>query len=179
MKDKMEDFIRGQRAAFDDLEPNLGVWDKIDAALPEQQKARVIPWRRFMAAASILILVGLVGFWAYDAGKQQGVAMTLSEISPEMGEVEAYYKAEIQNKTALLTSLSPDHEVNHDLVEVESFMQELRNDLKDVSPQEREIVIQAMIENYRTRLEILERVLDRIPGNSLPTKSSDNDTKNI
>lgn len=179
MKDKMEKFISEQRSAFDDLEPNPAIWNKIDAALPAQRKARIIPWRRFMVAASILMLMGLIGFFAYDAGKQQGVATTLSEISPELGEVEAYYKSEIQNKTAMLTSLAPDNDVTNDLAEVESFMQELKKELMDVSPHEREIVIQAMIENYRSRLEILDRVLNRLPGNSSPTKISNNETKNI
>jgi len=73
MKDKMEDFIREQRAAFDDLEPNPAIWDRIDEALPVQRKARIIPWRRLMVAASLLMLVGLVGFWAYNAGMKQGV----------------------------------------------------------------------------------------------------------
>ena len=179
MKDNMEQFIRENRAAFDDLEPSSHVWEHIDRSLPVKRGARIIRWQRFAVAASILLLVGLVGFFSFQQGKQQGVAITLAEISPELGEAEAYYQSEINNKMALLASLAPDHEVTHDLKEAESFLQELKTELKDVSPGEREIVIQAMIENYRTRLDILERVLDRLPGNSLPTKSSDNETKNI
>jgi len=179
MKENMEDFIRNRRSEFDDLEPNPMIWDKIDRALPQKKKARIISWRSLAVAASILLVIGAVGMIAFQQGVQQGTEMSLSEVSPELHEVENYYQDQIKNKTALLASLAPDHEVNSDLVEVEAFMQELKSELKDVSPGEREIVIQAMIENYRTRLEILERVIDRLPGKSSPTKSSNNETKNI
>lgn len=176
MKDNMERFIREQRAAFDDLEPSEKIWGQIEQALPQQRKARIIPWQRFAAAASVLLLVGMVGFFAFQQGKQQGVAMTLSDISEELAEAEVYYQSEIKNKTAKLASLAPDHEIKYDLEEAEHYMLELKNELKDVSPNEREIVIQAMIENYRKRLEILERVLDRLPGKFSPSKSSNNET---
>lgn len=171
MKDELEKFVLNNRDSFDDKEPSPMLWDKIEKAIPEQKTARIIPWFRMAAAASILLLVGMVGFFAYQSGVNQGVAMTLADVSPEMAEAENYYEKEIENKKAILASLSSEEDVHVDLKEMEAFMIELKNELKDVSPNEREVVIQAMIENYRTRLEILERVIDRLPENSKPTKS--------
>ena len=176
MKDSMERFIKENRAAFDDLEPSEKIWGQIEQALPAPRKARIFTLQRFAAAASILLLIGMVGFFAFQQGKQQGVAMTLSDISEELAEAETYYQSELKSKTAKLASLAPGHEVNIDLKEAESYMLELKKELKDVSLNEREIVIQAMIENYRTRLEILERVLERLPGNSSSIKSANNET---
>ncbi|NNE30499.1 MAG: hypothetical protein HKN16_12745 [Saprospiraceae bacterium] len=179
MNDRLEKFISENREAFDDKMPSRELWDKIESQLPREAKVRKFNWRSLSIAATFLLLVGLVGFFAFQSGKQQGVAMTLAEVSPEYAEAEQYYQTEIQNKLVLLASHNPDEEITRDLSEMEAFMQELKIEFQNINTNEREIVVQEMIKNYRSRLDFLERVLEKLSTHSSPTKIEKNEYKNI
>ena len=57
--------------------------------------------------------------------------------------------------------------------QIDLAMQELRAELTDVPPGNREQVVRAMIENYKAKTAILQRVLERLE----PTKTDQNDKK--
>jgi len=177
MKDKLENFVRENREGFDHKAPPTDLWAKVEAGLPAKQR-RLFPWKSLSIAAGFLILLGLVGTWGYNQGMQQGEVNSLAEISSELGQVEKHYQTEIKNKMAQLASFNKTEEVQGDIKEMEEFLNELKSDLKDTPKSEREVVIQAMISNYRSRVELLERVLDRLQQNSTHKLSKD-ETKSI
>lgn len=177
MKDRLENFVRENREGFDYKAPPADLWAKVETGLPAKQR-RIIPWRKLSIAAGFLILLGIVGTWSYNQGMQQGTINSLAEISSELGEVEKHYQTEIKNKMTLLAAYNKEDEVKGDFKEMEEFLNELKLDLKDTPKNEREVVIQAMIANYQSRVDLLERVLDRLQQNSTKKISKD-ETKSI
>ena len=177
MKDRLEKFVRENRESFDHKAPPADLWAKVEAGLPTKHR-RLFPWRLLSIAAGLMILLGLVGTWAFKQGMQQGAVNSLAEISSEFGEVEKHYQTEIKNKMAQLASFNKEDEVKGDIIEMDEFLNELKSDLKDTPKNERDVVIQAMIANYRSRVDLLERVLDRLQQNST-NKLSKDETKSI
>ncbi len=178
MKDHIEDFIEKNREGLDRRTPSASLWDNIEQQLPTK-KRKLIPWRTLAVAASFLLVLGSVGTWAYNQGMKQGEINSMADISIELGEAEKHYQSEIKEKMAILASYNKAEEVQIDLLEMEEFLSELKRDLKDTPKKDREVVIQAMIENYRSRVELLEKVLDHLPNNSTHSKLSKDETKSI
>ena len=166
--DDLESFIRDNRSAFDAEAPDLRVWAAIEAATPAQKKAKTvgIGWGHHLMriAAAIGLLVAGVGVGLWYAGTQQTSNMAMGEVSGEYREVEQYYQRDIagkQQKLASFVGYQPA-EVDEDLKQLDQIMSELRQELANVPRGNREQVVRAMIENYKAKASILERVLERL-----------------
>lgn len=166
--DELESFIRQHREAFDVETPDGRVWAAIEAAAPPAKKAKVVgmPWTRHLlrAAAAIALLLAGVGLGIWYAGLKETPAMAMGDVSGEYREVEQYYQRDIagkQQRLATFTGYQPA-EVDEDLQQLDRIMSELRRDLANVPPGNREQVVRAMIENYKAKASILERVLERL-----------------
>jgi hypothetical protein len=72
-------------------------------------------------------------------------------------------------------------EVRADLEQLDKAMEELRLELANVPPGNREQVVRAMIENYQAKLIILKRVLERLDDtqNGGDNRTLSNGIKNI
>ncbi len=175
----LEGFIRQNRESLDTETPDLRVWNHVIAALPGP-KAMVVrmTWRRYLirAAASIaLLVVGLsAGIWY--ARSTDGSGMAMAEVSPEYAELEQYYKHDIRDKKEKLASFagSQSADVLQDIEQLDRIMEELRRDLATVPKGNRQQVVRAMIENYKAKAAILERVLE-----SLEEKQQENDNSKL
>ena len=99
---------------------------------------------------------------------------------PELREAEMYYSGMIHTKLEEVKPLlreypSLEEELNSDLSELDSIYSGLKSDLKDnIANHE---VIEAMIQNYRLRISILEDMLVFLEGKK--DKNSINNTKKI
>jgi hypothetical protein len=166
--DKLEKYILDHREAFDDLEPDPALWERVDT-----RKTPVIRinWKdiAWKVAAVAVIFVASYFFHDYMAsrnhlspmktGKNSGDA---SPMAKELIEAEAYYSAQInlkKDEVFRLAAANPEirHEVDNELVDLDRVFNELKEDLKDNAANEE--VIEAMIQNYRLKLEILEDML--------------------
>lgn len=184
--DPLENFIRENREALDSEIPDLKVWANVAKATPAKAKIVGIGWQRALlrAAASVaLLIVGLTaGIWYARSGEP--VAMAMSEVSNEYAELEQYFQRDIAGKTQKLATFTGSQpvEVNQDLQQLDNVMAELRQELANVPEGNREQVIRAMIENYKAKAAILERVLERLEQ-SIQTETknsnSENETKHI
>ncbi|MDY0286521.1 MAG: hypothetical protein RBR21_10340, partial [Bacteroidales bacterium] len=90
----------------------------------------------------------------------QGIAMI-----HELQEAEAFYEARINQSKTRLASYSTQHpelleEINNDLEQLSQVYEELKNDLDDHAANQE--IIEAMIQNYRLRLGILEQILAQL-----------------
>ena len=166
--DKLEKYILDNREGFNDLEPDPAIWDRVDT-----RKAPIIRinWKdiAWKAAAVAIIFTASYFFHDYMASRsQQGKAMmgknqeAASPIVKELIEAEAYYTSQINQKkdeVFRLAAGNPEirHEVDNELVDLDRVYNELKEDLKDNAANEE--VIEAMIQNYRLKLEILEDML--------------------
>ena len=175
MKDRLENFISENREAFDDQVPDLKVWAAIDKELSDEEKPQAVirPLRRFLSIAAAIAFLLTVGA---AIGLQIGQQSSTDPLaSTEFQEAKQYYDTQIQEKRNVLASYSESSIVQEDLEQLESFLQELKSDLEVAPPENREQIINAMIQNYRTRLEILDRVLEKIESTNQKTLKSEKD----
>ncbi len=164
----LESFIKQNRESFDSEMPQGQAWENISKSLPKPKAINVhIGWQRSImriAAAMALLVVGIgAGIW-YE--RQDGAAsgMAMSDVSGEYKELEQYYQRDISVKREKLASFTGNQpkEVGEDLKQLDEIMAQLRQELADVPPGNREQVVRAMINNYRAKTAILQRVLERL-----------------
>lgn len=181
--DQIETFIRKHRDALDTEVPDLKVWTNIAAEVPAKTKIVRMTWQRSLlrAAASIALLVTGLGLGIWYARSSETPAMSMGDVSTEYAELEQYFQRDIsakQQKLATFTGSQPA-EVHQDLEQLDIVMSELQQELANVPTGNREQVVRAMIENYKAKAAILERVLERLEPTKTETKNNDSEIKNI
>ncbi len=163
----LEKFISDNRDDFAEESLPEGHEQRFLLRLEKNQidkKGRVQFWR--VAAAIIVLLVAggslLLPRLNSPADVQYG-SMALSEVSEEMADIELYYSSELDRQYESLLALS----------ETDAGVKQLFNELDTLNVQyvdlEKQLyksgkndrVVLAMIENFRLRLEIVEK-LERI-----------------
>lgn len=181
MKDNLEKFILEKRQEFDTLEPGDGVWTKIEKNIKTR---KTLNWRIVMGRAAAVILLFAASYLVHefvDARKEE-ISHTKEKdkkdsIIPEIREAEVYYSNLIHEKLQEIKPMISENpvlqkEIKKDLNQLDSIYSTLKNDLKDnIANHE---VIEAMIENYRLRLSILEDILLQIKPEDDVNNSKDN-----
>lgn len=173
MKDKLEEFVTENRDSFDFYEPGKEVWDSVKSNL---KQARVIRfnYRTLLVrvAAVLIIFFGSYYFHGFMQNRENKNRVTLQSrieenimMIPELIETEAYYANEVSARLIELkqfTSVYPEIEedVRYDLNELDSVYAEIKKDLKDNVANDE--VIEALIQNYRLKLKILEDLLGQL-----------------
>jgi len=184
-KDKLEEFVNKNREAFELFEPDPSIWLGV-----VDEQAKVKPqslWKNrknWMVAASIAIIVTCSYFVGYysNRGHARGNDIALNAVTQpkdsllaELMDAQAYYSVKIAdrlNKVEVMTAKMPEEqkEFKGDLKELDSALMELKEDLKENV--DNKDVIEAMINNYRLKLEILEDLLQKLDA----IKKEDTDT---
>ena len=80
-------------------------------------------------------------------------------------DAEAYYSSKISTLSSNVFQLSSDKpeirtDIETEFLELDNIFKELKHDLKDNAANEE--VLQAMIQNYRIKLEILTEILEQL-----------------
>ncbi|MDX2431870.1 MAG: hypothetical protein QNK35_13115 [Bacteroides sp.] len=165
MSDRLEDFVRQHREEFDLREPDPSVWLKINPAnAPVVKSQRPLRWLRVAAVIAVIFAGSSVGIH-YLTGGNSEADLYSEQIYMEMQETEAFYTRMVSERyKELKPFLASDPMANEmltsDLEELDQVYLDLKNDLKDnVSNPE---VIEAMVLNYRIKLEILEDLLNQL-----------------
>ncbi len=155
MKEHLEDFVRGHSQDFDILEPDDRLWEGIDKKLNKANRRPVL-YYIYRATAVAALLAVLFSVQQFFSGRQNA-----GEI-PELQEADLYYTTLINQKMEQVKPFLSEYpgledELNNDLSELDSIYKDLKEDLKDnIANQE---VLEAMIENYRLRIDILEEMV--------------------
>lgn len=159
----LEKFIQENRAEFDSAVPSLEVWAKLDQHLDRQRPMGKVVWmRRLRAAAAVLLLLaagGAMGAYLTNQGK---AVNSLSDVSPEHAEMEQYFSSQVEEKLAKLANYHQDGVVKADLAELDQAYEQLKKELETAPTGADEKIIQAMIETYQTKINILEQVLEKV-----------------
>lgn len=156
MKDRLEKYVLEHRDEFDMLEPSDALWQGIEKKMRKGKKRSIRFYASRVAAVAAIFIVSLIvqKFFLIEKNYYKEI--------PELAEAESYYSGLINAKLEEVKPMLNDfpdieQELNHDLSELDSVYKNLREDLKDnVANQE---VIEAMIENYRLRIDILEEMM--------------------
>jgi len=172
MSDRFEDFIREHSAEFDLHEPDLALWNKIEKQIAPK---RTLNWRFYVSRAAVVIFIFGASILVQQlwVKKGSGTFSTKKEtakiIIPELQEAELYYSGLITEKLEEVKPLlnenpSLEKELKADLGELDSIYSGLKNDLKDNIANDE--VIEAMIQNYRLRISILEDMLSYLKSDN-------------
>jgi hypothetical protein len=164
--DRLEEFIKANRDEFDFRTPSPEVWEKISANNIKTLKPKTGNYFLKIAAVVTLVLLTSVVLWKTNVFTPGNIAKNLQD--PELRELieaEAYYAHQVniklkEIKKCYYTFPELKQDVENDLTELEQMYKVLKKDLKEnVS---NKAVIEAMIENNRYRLKLVDDVLEQI-----------------
>ena len=180
LNDDITPFVRSNRDDFDTEIPNLKIWAAIDKQLNETVKTPTElriekpfafkQWALRIAAALTLLIIGAsAGFYFKTKQEAIEIAQTVDKIAPDFREAEQFYKQKVQNQLVKLTSFQPktDPSVLADLQQIDEIQKELRQELDDAPDATREEIVKRMIDNYKIKLGILERVMQHLDEQQL------------
>lgn len=155
--DELEKHIRNNREAMDIHDPDPSVWNKIETQLPRKSRKNTPPlWKA--AAAVIVAVVALTALLRTTGitGARDNTALSL------VRETEQYYNsllASLYTEAEPMLTANPviRTELEAGMSELDTISMSIREDLKDnVATEE---VIDALIRNYRLRIDLLEDML--------------------
>ncbi len=163
--DNFEEYIRTNRDDLDRYEPSPSVWKKISRKTDRNRRISMI---RYSSAAAILIIAGLAAFfYLRNERKNNGTSVSMQN-QQELRETEVFYNSMFNNmyneaKTILTSQPVVDKELKEGVAQIDSICADLRKDLKDnVSNRE---VIEALIRNYRIKIQLLDDMLKVVKQN--------------
>lgn len=167
MKDELEKYIVENRREFDDYKLDevhkLKLWDNINENLQDKQPQKVIPiWKQpvFKIAASIIIVLGFTfSFYRLSGNESENDIVNL-----ELNEIDNYYKSLVNNQIQLIKNsqtLSTEDQEDFLLLidDLDSEYNTLKQELKERINDQK--VIEAIIENYRKKIQLMENLLER------------------
>jgi hypothetical protein len=168
--DKLEDHIRNNREELDRYSPSSGVWKSI------RRKFRkgFTPMLKWVSVAAIVVVILGTSLIIIRQGYiNPGKRMAGNDIDGAKGnsqlkESEFYYNNLLNSlyteATPMLTA-NPEiqKELNYDISHIDSLCLEIKKDLKDnIANKE---VIEALIQNYRIKIRLLEDILTVLKEN--------------
>jgi hypothetical protein len=168
MEDRFEEFIKHNREGFDYRDPDPRVWQKIESRIHLKRR---FAWGRILQRVAMVVIIFAASYAVNelvhryrtgDLRSQHSPKSSKVQAIPGLMEAEAYYAGLVNEKMDELKPImancpSLKEELNLDLSELDSVYIDLKKDLKDnMANQE---VIEAIIENYRLKISILENLL--------------------
>ena len=165
MSDRLEDFVKQHQEQFDLHEPDPSIWLKINPDNASVVKERnPMRWLRVAAAIAMIFAGSTAGFY-FLTGNRAETDQLSNELYIEMQETEEYYSHMVsQRYNELRPFLASNPVANEmlttDMEELDDVYNELKEDLRDNASNPE--VIEAMIVNYRVKLEILEDLLHQL-----------------
>jgi hypothetical protein len=163
--DKLEKYIRENRTSFDDENPPVHVWHKINNQLDHSHTPQVHIGTYLWRAAAIILFVAVV-WLVIDRNDNERQFAQISEKSDEnqiaFNDVEAFYFQEIDEKQKLILQfVSNNPELDKSLLgeidQLDSTYQILK--LKAEKGYS-EKILDAMVINLQMRIDILNQQLD-------------------
>ena len=171
MKDELKLFTDKNRESFEKYHLDISeAWNGVEDRLEDiEHKSGSNPWKVILKIAAILIVMISLTFGFYlnnqrIAYNNKGIA--LHNISSELADTEAFYTSKIDEKIKLIEISTGDIDpaVKNQLHILDEDYQSLKNDIRDDADSEE--VINAMIEYYRLKLAMLEKILDEVQKNN-------------
>ncbi|MGV3539419.1 MAG: hypothetical protein ACO1OQ_06380 [Rufibacter sp.] len=203
MKDNLKDFVQEHREEFDSFSSRPDLWQDIFAKLQEEQpqpvqeiepvkEARIfsLNWNeawKYAAAVAVLVMVAFSARY-YGGGSvpAETVAaaqpVTLEKIAPELQQIETRFVNVIEQKEAQLKeydlkALGMEKEWEREAMALDSAYAELKKEL--YTTPNREVVIQAMSDNLKMRIAILNRQLQVLENIQTVKQQVTNETKTL
>lgn len=180
-KDKLDEFMEENSELFDVYEPGPDLWEKIRIDVPTTVGAKVFPVKTRLlrystrAAAVAAIFGASYMFHRVVDGKGGETVSNVAQVDSlsqhkayEFQEAQAYYVVQVSNRMKdleLYASEFPDvmQELKAEMIHLDDEFKKLQGDLGEGMA--RQEIVDAMIQNYRLKLEILERMKELLDKN--------------
>jgi hypothetical protein len=163
--DNLENHIRNTRSELDRYEPSHEVWTRVRKKIRKTGRT-VYLW---LSIAAMLVVVLGTALTLFTINRQKGANYrAINKTEPALKETEIYYNTMIRSLYSEAVPLMTRHpviekELNSGMAKLDSIYADIRKDLKDnVANQE---VIEALIQNYRTKIQLLEEMLNLLKEN--------------
>lgn len=164
--DRLEQFIKDNREDFDKKEPSPKVWENISKATAPTKTVLLIPgWLKVAAVITVVVTTTILTKQTDLLTPAGYVSKTTDPELRELIEAEAYYAQQVNGKlkeirNCYYTNPELKEEIETDLTELENMYKVLKKDLQDNISNK--MVIEAMIDNNRNRLKMVDEVLEQI-----------------
>ncbi len=152
-QDPLEDFIRDNRASFDDLKAPAGIWARID----KKDKPVINMWKWSAIAASALLLIAVGYIFGIKTQTQTDIAGW-----DEYMEAEKYYQSRIDSKMQEIKTLPVSQEVINDIQVLDEVYAQLRKQLMEDPNADTQLLLSAMIRHQQQKLDVMEKILNRV-----------------
>lgn len=171
----LEEFIRRNRAGFEEKGPGAHVWKALEKQLKDQQTPKVVSLlkRHWLKAAAVLVLVvnSVMIYQFLQLKKQQ---QNLGTIAPELQEAKMYYTSQIEQKLDDISKYPPealglDSAARKELELRNDTWQMLEAELQQNPGNER--IRSAMIRYYQMKLDLLDKILEELRAKQPETKT--------
>ena len=164
MSDNLKKYVEKNPTDFDiySFDHDSG-WRELSERIGTKSLHRPNRWLT-VAAASVIFLMGMASVLVYQNSQRASVAS-------ELFETESYYRQMVDSKLSSLKGKVDVSFLIEDFTEMDKAFLELKEDLKD--DVDNEEVVEAMINNYRLKLKILERIMIEIEEKDNESKYSD------
>lgn len=169
-KDKLEQYISDHKSDFDQDSPPPMVWMNIEKHLDNEQSngAKIREFRssstmRVMQIAAMFVMVMgvglLIGLQLNDGNSNVYAQPQLQEFV----EAENHYSNEIDKMWTVVKASGVEEQetIQEDLNALDAVYNELKNELLSNPQANTDYVVNAMINNYRSKIDILQTVLNQ------------------
>jgi hypothetical protein len=177
--DNLEEYIRKHREEMDMYKPSSAVRRRIRKGL-KNGKTRGYRWISIAAMIAIIFGTAAVffrqGYRLSLKPERDGSYQTMIKAGSELKEAEIYYNSLANSlyreaKPMLTKNPEINTELTADITHIDSICSEIKKDLKDNVANED--VIEALIQNYRIKIRLLEDMLEILKQNEEnPEKSN-------
>lgn len=172
-EDKLEKFMFENREDFDVFEPGEEMWDGIQQSITPVRK---LNWKTIAIRVAAVVVIFVASYFFHDLTQQNANVQTAEENNEQpneqmqmLMEAEVFYTSQINSAKQEFILLSGENkelidDIKYDLSELDKVFDELKNDLKENGDNQE--VIEAMIQNYRIKLQVLQEMLGQMNKNS-------------
>lgn len=165
----IDDIIRDNKELFDSMEPSAGHMERFQRKLGQRFhstgiKRSIVPY--LLRAAVVTVLITLSSLWTWEHFiRRENTRMSLSDVSPQYREVENYYIHQVnmmQNEIRNIDLNNPEQKemLFSEMKSMDSAYVQLQKELKSNPDDER--IINAMIEHYQTKVEVMTFILNQL-----------------
>lgn len=167
----LEDKIKKNRDSYDVHEPAEGHFErfaeKLDEAFPLDSR-RVFRWKPVLRYAATILIVASISTILTIRFMGGGSELQADPADPELAAVMDHYNRMADQKLQQINScvgadeeaVKVDQIARADIAKLEEDAQALQQELKKDNSNKR--ILDALVNNYRTRIRLLDNILDRI-----------------
>jgi len=163
--DKLEKFVKENRAAFDDKKPPVDVWHNINGQLDNSETPQVPIGTYLWRAAAIVLFAVVVWLLVDRTDRNDNLARAdgfINDNEIAFKDVETFYVKEIETKQSLIVQFVADNpELDKGLLgeidQLDSTYQMLKSTAEGGQSEK---IIDAMVLNLQMRIDILNQQLE-------------------